>query len=572
LKVTANLLLFLRFRTSDSSQLLWIDAVNINQDDLDERSQQVSLMGTIYQNAKVVLIWIGDQTPGSLDPTPMFRRLSEILAALELRPGRTKFNFLPYVEGQTVDASTEEWIQAPQQGAYWAAVRDWTSKTYWDRLWIIQEIVLSSTTVVLCGQYRLDWKCFSEAVQCVYTLKLSQLYQPYIPGLGIRVSCINDLGYLNYTDSSPSATLIFNLFLHAKVTDPRDHIYGFLGILDRHKRKHQIHVDYSSTVEEIFRSAVADIVSQTQDLGLFNALTIGPEARHKSSMPSWVRDWEPTPPIFYPIITPQVQKRLGYEQTVIVEGEYLTGLGLIIDSIEHVSATNFRKENILPNILMAFIDNLHSLDPLTAGDPAMAAAKTLQYLRINHGQGMSPAHEQAFCTLLAQQLSMCLSLSPISYDETSEPSEPPAILAQWLPPVCNIYSILKDLARNDVLRGWLATQSSAKADMEEAHLELERHLMGEDSGRQILLGVNMFKSKKGFCGIGPAGFNRPADDPVVRVGDHIVLFPTVRGPMIIRERVGEDAYTLIGCAHVGNILEFPWYEGDTPKLVPIRLR
>lgn len=70
-------------------------------------------MGTIYQNTQLVLIWIGDQIPGSPDPTPMFRRLSEILATLELKPGRTKLIYLPYVDGQTVDASTEEWIQAP---------------------------------------------------------------------------------------------------------------------------------------------------------------------------------------------------------------------------------------------------------------------------------------------------------------------------------------------------------------------------------------------------------------------------------------------------------------------------
>ncbi|PMD19982.1 hypothetical protein NA56DRAFT_558934, partial [Hyaloscypha hepaticicola] len=62
LKVTANLsLLLTRLRTPDSSQLLWIDAICINQNDLGERSQRVSHMGKIYKNAEVMLMWLGDR-------------------------------------------------------------------------------------------------------------------------------------------------------------------------------------------------------------------------------------------------------------------------------------------------------------------------------------------------------------------------------------------------------------------------------------------------------------------------------------------------------------------------------
>ncbi|GKT55985.1 heterokaryon incompatibility protein [Colletotrichum tofieldiae] len=39
--------------------LLWIDAVSINQRDLDERSHQVSQMREIYTSADLVLTWLG---------------------------------------------------------------------------------------------------------------------------------------------------------------------------------------------------------------------------------------------------------------------------------------------------------------------------------------------------------------------------------------------------------------------------------------------------------------------------------------------------------------------------------
>jgi len=39
---------------------VWIDAICINQDNLDERSQQVSLMTDIYSKARRVIIWLGE--------------------------------------------------------------------------------------------------------------------------------------------------------------------------------------------------------------------------------------------------------------------------------------------------------------------------------------------------------------------------------------------------------------------------------------------------------------------------------------------------------------------------------
>ena len=38
---------------------MWADAVCINQNDLDERSSQVSIMSKIYKYAKNCQIWLG---------------------------------------------------------------------------------------------------------------------------------------------------------------------------------------------------------------------------------------------------------------------------------------------------------------------------------------------------------------------------------------------------------------------------------------------------------------------------------------------------------------------------------
>lgn len=51
-----------RLRNAEEIQILWIDSICINQnpDAVDERNQQVALMGEIYRNAKHVVVWIGE--------------------------------------------------------------------------------------------------------------------------------------------------------------------------------------------------------------------------------------------------------------------------------------------------------------------------------------------------------------------------------------------------------------------------------------------------------------------------------------------------------------------------------
>ncbi|KIN08727.1 hypothetical protein OIDMADRAFT_98470, partial [Oidiodendron maius Zn] len=53
-------------RQADRKRFLWIDAICIDQQNEDEKSQQVALMAKIYQNAATGIIWLRiDATKGS---------------------------------------------------------------------------------------------------------------------------------------------------------------------------------------------------------------------------------------------------------------------------------------------------------------------------------------------------------------------------------------------------------------------------------------------------------------------------------------------------------------------------
>jgi hypothetical protein len=62
-QVTVNLYsALLRLRDHSFERIIWVDAICIDQSNLEERKQQVQLMAKIYSNAHRVIVWLGEQT------------------------------------------------------------------------------------------------------------------------------------------------------------------------------------------------------------------------------------------------------------------------------------------------------------------------------------------------------------------------------------------------------------------------------------------------------------------------------------------------------------------------------
>jgi hypothetical protein len=91
--------------------ILWIDAICINQNDLAERQYQVGLMDFIYNRARRVLVWLSVPMP-----------------ALKIEDYKSR----PVPDGKDLD-----------KFCAWS----WTH-TYWNRVWIVQEIALAKELIV----------------------------------------------------------------------------------------------------------------------------------------------------------------------------------------------------------------------------------------------------------------------------------------------------------------------------------------------------------------------------------------------------------------------------------------
>lgn len=79
LQVTTNLAGALKhLRLADESRWMWFDAICIDQTNILERSQQVSMMRETYARANQVLIWIGDELAYSKEAFETIVKLAKL--------------------------------------------------------------------------------------------------------------------------------------------------------------------------------------------------------------------------------------------------------------------------------------------------------------------------------------------------------------------------------------------------------------------------------------------------------------------------------------------------------------
>lgn len=139
-------LAYLRYRTPGMKRTLWIDALCINQDDLAERSAQVSIMGSIYSIASRVLISLGK---GSADSKAAFEAMAKFLRRMGT-PERFSV--------RKRKLWSEKWFEFFQEKQ--DLFTSLCENPYWGRLWIIQEVCLASRMKVHCGSDTIEWDQF----------------------------------------------------------------------------------------------------------------------------------------------------------------------------------------------------------------------------------------------------------------------------------------------------------------------------------------------------------------------------------------------------------------------------
>ncbi|TVY15183.1 Heterokaryon incompatibility protein 6, OR allele [Lachnellula arida] len=147
-----------RLRRPDTSRLLWIDTICIDQENLPEKSSQIQMMTEIYQEAHSVRVWLGEEGNDS---------------ALAM-------NFIQFVQEHIDDS---ELLFDDRHTGEWSALSDLLMRPWFGRRWIIQEIALAKQAAMHCGSHEVSWPAFNLFVELVkgHVSTLSEMHGDILP-------------------------------------------------------------------------------------------------------------------------------------------------------------------------------------------------------------------------------------------------------------------------------------------------------------------------------------------------------------------------------------------------------
>lgn len=148
--VTANLheaLVHLRQR--DEDRFLWVDALCINQYDLEEKAKQIRKLHTLFKRARRVVVWLGQE---ALYTQLAMTWMHSFSMQYETRYGS--------VDGATRLARLCD-LHALFEGLTELLKRPWIR-----RIWILQEVYSAQSVVVQCGPSEIPWNVFESLSHC----------------------------------------------------------------------------------------------------------------------------------------------------------------------------------------------------------------------------------------------------------------------------------------------------------------------------------------------------------------------------------------------------------------------
>lgn len=260
-RVRSNLWhLLYHLRQRGVSQFLWIDALCIDQANLEERNFHVGLMGRIYESADKTIVWLGLPSEDRRQARAM-EFVSEMAAAAATTrvPGGGKQRLLAQVRGGSKQGQLFHQVYLTEQhAARWMNLLALCGGVYWTRTWIIQEFLQAKEVEVVCGTASLDWKHFEGVVRAVRAAvetpekKLPTFVDLFVQTLPVRLTARR----ISHTESTLEELLAE--FYDSRCAERRDKIYGMLGIADDCGEDEKTGAsrgprpDYSKNIVEVF--------------------------------------------------------------------------------------------------------------------------------------------------------------------------------------------------------------------------------------------------------------------------------------------------------------------------------
>jgi hypothetical protein len=249
LEINSNLANFLKtsaaqWSETDRGQLpYWIDAISINQHDIAERSQQVAIMGRIYQKALATISYLADYEI----PRPIFKSLRLIEEFCQSIESYDYYDGLDHYWSHILSL----WLYIPQalRVALIESICAICHASYWSRMWIVQEVILAKAWHIVTrrGEH-ISGRALYAVVHYLMQLDANFKIQPYSdahqvstwPAYGViryaagasRPYGSSWMGPKNSRGYQTSWQILLETYQRHECRDLHDKIYGILALVD----------------------------------------------------------------------------------------------------------------------------------------------------------------------------------------------------------------------------------------------------------------------------------------------------------------------------------------------------
>jgi hypothetical protein len=333
--ITSNLWTVLQHIRSNVPRVLWADSICINQEDLEEKAQQVRMMGQIYRSADRVLILIRPNDSGhGTSVSSLLEEMSAMIRPVIERPD-TDLNSFPYLEN---DAPILE-------DTRWESFNHLLEQSWFTRGWVAQEAALAKDGQMIWGEHHLDWN------DLMLTATWLQ-YRAFTFTVAIWKMTMHAVSYWHYhqqntrvfTDTDPDHDFL-DIIEIAKIlqfSDPRDMIFAFGEIAQDFDHRVTIQPDYNAPVSRVYQQFAMDHINQNRNNIILDYVSHTEESIQETAS-SWFPRW--TVLIISPASkrsvsgVPWRSQSLAIPEPVTMDESILKVRGVIIDTVEDASKT-----------------------------------------------------------------------------------------------------------------------------------------------------------------------------------------------------------------------------------------
>lgn len=274
IQVTENLWEALRrYRKADKLMILWVDAVCINQANVEERSQQIVLMRRIYSESKCVLIWLGLESPSDRLAFEYITRIIDLCRDFE---DPHSMEFIDALESLRSDKDED-------------ALTKLFEKQWFTRVWTYQEMSCATKATLASGSLECDFECLNGFCSVLIVTGPSVWLKSNAAQHAVAQICSAGLTkeYLSQRSAANSLLALVERTRNRLATDPRDKIYGVIA-LSSDIIPLPFAPTYEISVHHLFEEFAAHLIRQNENLDIFGWCAFQPVLRE---WPSWVPDW-----------------------------------------------------------------------------------------------------------------------------------------------------------------------------------------------------------------------------------------------------------------------------------------